>query len=80
MNKNVLVIAAHPDDEILGCGGTIKKLINHGYEVTTVIAVKGRKEEEHLIKQCILKANKNLGVKNVIFGNILIFYWKKSHF
>ena len=40
MSENVLVIAAHPDDEILGSGGTIKKLINHGYKVITVIVLR----------------------------------------
>lgn len=49
MNKNVLVIAAHPDDEVLGSGGKIKKLINNGYKVTTVIVAKGRKRRIVLI-------------------------------
>jgi LmbE family N-acetylglucosaminyl deacetylase len=67
MDKNVLVIAAHPDDEILGSGGTIKKLINHGYKVITVIAAKGRKAEEHHIQECMLQANRQLGVDEVLF-------------
>lgn len=29
----VLVIAAHPDDEVLGCGGTIARLAAQGHEV-----------------------------------------------
>ena len=67
MSKNVLVIAAHPDDEILGSGGTIKKLINYGYKVITVIAAKGRKEEEQRIQPLMLQANKHLGVEEVLF-------------
>lgn len=67
LNKNVLVIAAHPDDELLGSGGTLKKLINHGYKVITVIFAKGRKEEEDHIKQAVLKANKHLGIEEIIF-------------
>ena len=27
-NKKILVVAAHPDDDILGCGGTLAKAIN----------------------------------------------------
>jgi len=29
----VLVIAAHPDDEVLGCGGTAARLVTEGHEV-----------------------------------------------
>lgn len=57
----------YPDDEILGSGGTIKKLINHGYKVITVIAAKGRKQEEHHIQQLMLQANRQIGVDEVLF-------------
>lgn len=39
--KRVIVIAAHPDDEILGCGGTIARLVREGYEVQAVIVCEG---------------------------------------
>ena len=36
-----LVIAAHPDDEVLGCGGTIAKLASRGEEVHILILATG---------------------------------------
>jgi LmbE family N-acetylglucosaminyl deacetylase len=39
--RHVLVIAAHPDDEILGCGATLVKHLRRGDRVTVVIACEG---------------------------------------
>ena len=33
----ILVIVAHPDDEVLGMGGTIKKLTKSNHEIKIVI-------------------------------------------
>lgn len=37
----VLVVAAHPDDEVLGCGGTIARLTGQGHEVGIAILGEG---------------------------------------
>lgn len=39
--SKVLVFAPHPDDEILGCGGTMIKHVNSGNEVYVCIVTKG---------------------------------------
>ena len=33
MHRSILVLAAHPDDEVLGCGGTIARLARRGSAV-----------------------------------------------
>jgi LmbE family N-acetylglucosaminyl deacetylase len=38
---NVLVVAAHPDDEVLGCGGTIARLAAEGAAVSILILANG---------------------------------------
>jgi LmbE family N-acetylglucosaminyl deacetylase len=40
--KTAIFFAPHPDDETLGCGGTIAKRIDEGYAVFVVILTDGR--------------------------------------
>ena len=40
-NKTILVIAAHPDDEVLGMAGTIMKHVKHGDDVHVVFMSDG---------------------------------------
>ncbi len=41
MSKSMLVVAAHPDDEILGCGATVAKLAAEGWRVHLAILGEG---------------------------------------
>ena len=72
MKKNVLVIAPHPDDEVLGCGATIKKLSAEGNNVYVLVASRGsarlynQERVEHVRLEAI-EAHKILGVKDTLF-------------
>jgi LmbE family N-acetylglucosaminyl deacetylase len=39
--KTILTVAAHPDDEILGAGGTIRKLVDEGAQAFALILGEG---------------------------------------
>ena len=62
----ILIIASHPDDEVLGCGGTIAKHIQMGHEVNVLILSQGRITD---IKE-ISNASKELGVNTYFISNL----------
>ena len=78
--KKVLVIAAHPDDEVLGMGGTIAKLVKNGCVVDVMIVTDGSSSQyrdfDHLDE--IISAKKKetricadfLGVRDIYYGEL----------
>lgn len=46
MKQKVLVIVAHPDDEVLGCGGTIIKHVASGDEVHLLVLADGESSRD----------------------------------
>lgn len=68
------IIAAHPDDEILGCGGTIIKF-KEKYDISVVFMTNGtsargkNKKDEDIRKKACLDLFKFLKLKKPIFMN-----------
>lgn len=82
MKNRILIVAAHPDDEVLGCGATVACLVKAGAEATTLILGEGvtsrdekrdpalRREGLERLKRDARAANRALGVREVIFGDL----------
>jgi len=77
MSKKILIVASHPDDEVLGCFGTVARLIKEGYEAYTLILGEGKtsrddtrnvankKDEIVELNTEIQKANNSISIKKV---------------
>lgn len=71
---NVLIVVAHPDDEVLGCGGTAPQLVRAGHNVRTCILTGGaearsNKPSEEGLRADTLKAQEILGLPVPILGS-----------
>ena len=77
---NILVIAAHPDDEVLGMGGYIAKAVSNGEKVHLLIVTDGSsaqyansKELTKIIeskKAETKEAARVLGISSIMYGDL----------
>ena len=62
---NILVVSAHPDDEILGCGGLIYKLGNSGAIVNIIFLTNGGSSKYLLTQQANISKILNCNYNNI---------------
>lgn len=80
MARRVLIIAAHPDDEVLGMGGTIARLSEQGAEIALFILTDGSScqykddpEIDEIIKNKKQETRNScniLGIRHIYYGNL----------
>jgi LmbE family N-acetylglucosaminyl deacetylase len=78
MTRKILVVAAHPDDEVLGCGATLAREASEGACIRVVLVATGassRFEAEQdssaqveALAAEAREANRILGIDDVVFG------------
>lgn len=72
---NILVFCAHSDDEAVGMGGTIQKLVEEGKEIVKIVFSYGESSHPHFQEKVVVemrkeetsKASQFLGIKHTIF-------------
>ena len=72
MKNKILIVASHPDDECLGCFGTVARMIADGDEAQTLIlgegpTARGDKVDLFEVYSHSQKANKVIGIDEVMF-------------
>jgi LmbE family N-acetylglucosaminyl deacetylase len=72
MGKSILVIAPHPDDEVLGCGGAIARHTDGGDDVHVVAVTRADPalypdDDEAAFRQEVQAAHQLLGVASTIY-------------
>mgnify|MGYP002447786804 FL=1 len=66
MPNSVLIVAPHPDDEVLGCSGLIQRLLNEGKQVDVAILSGGGKSHAGCCKideSTLIESRRNLSRK-----------------
>jgi LmbE family N-acetylglucosaminyl deacetylase len=82
----ILVICAHSDDQVLGCGGATAKYAREGYDIQTVIFSFGENVKPHIRREVITKirvkesqrADRILGGKGVRFIGVREMHFEED--
>lgn len=82
--KNVLVLSPHPDDEIIGCGGTLIRMLEEGSKVSVVQLTDGSdssalKDSPEDIRKTIRLKEAKVVAENLGFAELLLFNETDSH-
>jgi len=73
--RNVLVVAAHPDDEVLGVGGTIPLIKRQGGRVTVVIVTDGSSTQYAGDAEILERKKDHADHANRILGTDELIQW-----
>ena len=87
-NKRIMIVVAHPDDELLGCGATMNKLIfEHNCTIRAVILGEGitsRSEQRNVDhvkeKLSVHKSNINTAAEQIGYSSIGVYDFPDNRF